>query len=324
LASYELAIRLGADYLEPDLVSTRDGVLVARHEPEIGGTTDVAAHPRFADRHTTRQIDGAQYTGWFTEDFTLAELRTLRAVERIPDVRPGNRRFDGHFPIPTLAEILALASRLSTELGRPVGVYPETKHPSYHSSIGLPLEPPLVRALREAGLDDVDAPAFVQSFEVGNLRRLRAAGLATPLVQLVGTEGGPADAPAGPSYREMITPEGLREVASYATAIGPDKRLVLDGPPDATPSQLLPDAHAAGLAVHPYTFRTEPVFLPAGYPDGVAEIGRYLRLGVDAVFTDQPDAAVFARAELLSCAPTPVSSPSPRRRPTARPGSGQA
>jgi glycerophosphoryl diester phosphodiesterase len=290
LAGYELAARLGADFLEPDLVSTRDGVLVARHEPEIGTTTDVARHPEFADRRTTNPIDGVPRTGWFVHDFTLTELRTLRAVERIPDVRPDNTRFDGRYPIPTFDEILALAKRLTAELGRPVGVYPETKHPTYHAELGLPLEPTLVDTLRRAGLDRPDAAVFVQSFEVHNLRELRRThGLSVPLVQLVDARGAPADGTPA-TYRDMLPPDGLRQVAEYATAIGPDKSLVRD-------TTLVADAHAAGLAVHPWTFRAEPRFRPADEPTGITEILHYLTLGVDAVFTDNPDTAVFARAE---------------------------
>jgi glycerophosphoryl diester phosphodiesterase len=309
LASYELAARLGADYLEPDLVSTRDGVLVARHEPEIGGTTDVAAHPEFADRRTTKQVDGHPVHGWFASDFTLAELRTLRAVERIPELRPANSRFDGHWTVPTFTEILELTERLATELGRAIGVYPETKHPSYHAGLGLPLEPELVRQLRAAGLDRPDAPVFVQSFEVSNLRAL-ATEIQAPLVQLVDDVDPPADlAAAGDprDHRALLCPAGLAEIASYAAAVGPAKELVIGE--DGTPSSVVADAHAAGLEVHAYTFRRENRFLPpalrrgtdpAGHGDAVGELERFLRLGVDAVFTDFPDAAVFARAELLT------------------------
>jgi glycerophosphoryl diester phosphodiesterase len=309
LAGYELAARLGADFLEPDLVSTGDGVLVARHEPEIGGTTDVAAHPEFADRRCTKLIDGQPRHGWFTEDFTLAELRTLRAVERIPDTRAHNTRFDGRFTVPTFSEVLGLAVRLSEELGRTIGVYPETKNPGYHASIGLPLEPPLVRQLREAGLDRPGAAVYVQSFETSNLREL-AAVLKVPLVQLVDADKPPADLVAAgvpADHRALLCPEGLREIAEYAAVIGPDKDLVVT--PEGVPTALLPDAHAAGLRVHPYTFRNENRFLPeslrsdAGpnaHGDAVAELARFLRLGVDAVFTDHPDTAIFARAEHLT------------------------
>ncbi|HEY2204038.1 MAG TPA: glycerophosphodiester phosphodiesterase [Pseudonocardia sp.] len=296
LASYELAARLGADFLEPDLVSTRDGVLVARHEPEIGGTTDVAAHPEFAGRRVTREIDGTAVTGWFTTDFTLAELRTLRAVERIPAVRPGNTRFDGRYRVPTFDEILALSLRLSGELRRPVGVYPETKHPTWHAGLGLACEAPLVAALRRAGLDYADAPVFVQSFEVHNLRAL-AGELSVPLVQLLAGSGAPADGAAG-DYRELTTPDGLRRIAGYAAAIGPAKAQVL-ADAIAEPTALVADAHAAGLAVHPYTFRAERRFHP-GFGSVVEELARFLDIGVDGVFTDNPDAGVFARAEYLS------------------------
>ncbi len=306
-ASYELAARLGADFLEPDLVSTRDGVLVCRHESEIGSTTDIAGHPEFVDRRTTKTIDGRRMRGWFVEDFTFAELRTLRARERLPGIRPDNTRFDGHYPVPTFGGVLALAARLSDELGRTIGVCPETKHPSYFAGLGLALEPPLVAALRGAGMDRADAPVFVQSFEVANLRAL-AGQLAVPLVQLVETSGAPADlAAAGDprGYRDLVTPDGLAEVAEYAHAIGPDKDQVID--PDGVASTLVADAHAVGLAVHVYTFRNENRFLPPALRSGagpnapgdsVGELARFLHAGVDAVFCDHPDAGVRARAAL--------------------------
>lgn len=304
-ASYELAARLGADYLEPDLVSTRDGVLVARHEPEIGGTTDVAMHPEFADRRATKMIDGQRRHGWFVEDFTLAELGRLRAVERMPAVRPGNTRYDGWYAIPTLEEILELATRLSEELGREIGVYPETKHPSYFASIGLPLEPSLLVALRAAGWDRPDAPIVVQSFEVSNLRAL-AGQLSVPLAQLIEAEGAPADfvAEGDPrSYADLLTPDGLAEVAEYASVLAPDKDLVIG--PDGLLSGLVDDAHDAGLAVHAFTFRAENRFLPPemrsgadpnAIGDGSGEILEFLRAGVDGVFCDQPDIGVLAAA----------------------------
>src|SRR4051794_10329831 len=177
LASYELAARMGADYIEPDLVSTKDGVLVARHEPEISGTTDVADHPEFADRRTTKTVDGVQLTGWFTEDFTLAELKTLRAEERIPDIREENTLYNGLFEIPTFDEVLALRDRLSKELGRQIGVYPETKHPTYFDSIDLSLKEPLLASLRKAHLNRANSPVFIQSFETTNLRQLHDAGV---------------------------------------------------------------------------------------------------------------------------------------------------
>ena len=292
LAAYELAIDQGADFIEPDLVPTKDDVLVARHENEIGGTTDVASHPEFADRKATKTIDGTQVTGWFTEDFTLAELKTLRARERLPELRPGNARYDGKFEVPTFAEVIALAQR------RGVGVYPETKHPTYFAAIAHPTDGLLLEQLRQAGWDRADAPVFIQSFEVRNLQRLR--GMTTVrLIQLVDREGGPADG-AAPSYAAMTTPAGLREVANYAFGIGPSKAMLWEG--DA-PTALVSDAHAAGLRVHPWTFRAENVFLPGRYRAGDApgahgdvadEISASLRLGIDGFFTDYP--AIGARA----------------------------
>src|SRR4051794_34557882 len=192
LESYRLAIAMGADYIEPDLVPTSDGVLVARHENEIGGTTDVAAHAEFADRRTTRTIDGRSVTGWFTEDFTLTELKTLRATERLPQVRPANTVHDGRYDVPTLDEVLDLAASESRRLHRPIGVYPETKHPTYFASIGLPLKATLAQALRRHDLDRPDAKVFLQSFEAGSLRELRAT-TTVPLIQLVDAAGAACD-----------------------------------------------------------------------------------------------------------------------------------
>lgn len=312
LAAYELAARTGADFIEPDLVTTADGVLVARHEPEIGATTDVADHPGFAARRTTKTIDGVVRDGWFAEDFTLTELRTLRAVERIPELRQGNTLYDRIFPIPTFDEILALRERLSAELGREIGVYPETKHPTYFASIGLPLEPALVAALHRAGLDRAGSPVFVQSFESANLRALRAV-LPVPLVQLLDEAGGPADGSAG-SYAELRTPDGLAAIAGYADAIGPAKSLVIP-PGTARPTALVTDAHAAGLAVHAWTFRNENAFLPAplrrqaagtaGYGDALGEYRDFLAAGVDGMFTDHPDTAALA---VSRAAPSEVGS----------------
>jgi len=310
LASYELAARQGADYIEPDLAITKDGVLVARHEPEISETTDVADHPEFASRRTTKQIDGRAVTGWFAEDFTLAELKTLRAKERIPELRPQNTRFDGQFEVPTLQEVIDLRKRLSKELGRQIGLYPETKHPTYFRSIGLPLEERLVVALRRNGLDRKRAPVFVQSFEVGNLRRLDPE-LKVPLVQLFGSRGArPYDfvVSGDPrTYGDLATPTGLEWVAGYADGAGPSKDYIV--PRDQNgfslpPTTFVDDAHAAGLAVHPWTFRAENAFLPAElrssddpaeFGDLAAELRQFFDLGVDGVFTDHPDLAVAAR-----------------------------
>jgi glycerophosphoryl diester phosphodiesterase len=309
LASYELAARMGADYIEPDLVSTSDGELVARHEPEIGGTTDVAQRPEFADRRTTKTIDGVEYTGWFTEDFTLAELKTLRATERIPATRQENTIWNGRFEVPTFAEVLDLRERLSDELGREVGIYPETKHPTYFASIGKPLEPALVDELNDAGLNNDDAPVFVQSFETTNLRKLHDE-LEVPLVQLLSAEGAPPDlAAAGDprTYADLITPTGLADIATYADGIGPDKNMVVARNADETlgaPTSLVADAHAADLLVHPYTFRNENQFLPADlrsagsaadYGDVFAEYTAFFAAGVDGVFADNPDTAIAAR-----------------------------
>lgn len=280
LESYELAARLGADYLEPDLVITADGVLVARHEPAIGDSTDVADHPEFADRRTTKDVEGVAVTDWFAEDFTLEELRTLRARERLPALRPDNTAYDGRFLVPTYQEVVDLAARMSEELGRTIGTYPETKHPAYFRELGLPLEPPLVALLQANGLDGRDAPVFVQSFGA-NLRALREE-LACPFVQLI----------ARP-------PWDLADVATYADAIGPGKHLVWPGP-----SSLVEDAHAVGLDVHLWTFRAENRFLPEDlrssadereHGDVTEELRRAIALGVDGVFADQPDLAVAAR-----------------------------
>ena len=316
LAGYELAARLGADYLEPDLVVTGDGVLVCRHEPEIGGTTDVGSRPEFASRRTTKLLDGIAVTGWFAEDFTLAELKTLRAVERLPWLRGHSTRYDGSFAIATFAELLDLRLQLSRELGRGIGVYPETKNPSYFRRIGLALEPRLLYELCRSGLNRPDAPVMVQSFEVANLQLLRAMGLRTAVVQLLSASGSPfdtIDAGSGPSYAELATPDGLRRVARYAQAIGPDKLQVIPRRADqtlATATSLVRDAHAAGLLVHAYTFRAENAFLPvdhqvapAGCEPDPADVGlavdeqlTYLQAGVDGLFTDQPDLGVVARA----------------------------
>jgi glycerophosphoryl diester phosphodiesterase len=312
LAAYELAIELGADYLEPDLVSTRDHVLVVRHENEISGTTDVAGHTEFADRETTKTIDGVPVVGWFTEDFTLAELGTLRARERLPDIRPAGAAFDGRYPIPTFQQVIDLARR------RHVGIYPETKHPTYFRSIGLPLEEPLVQALHANGHRGPDAPVFIQSFEVGNLRRLRRM-TDVPLVQLLDDHGRPYDLVASGdprTYADLATPLGLAELAAHVQGIGPNKRLIV--PRDAnnrrgSPAALVGDAHRAGLLVHPWTFRRENAFLPEdlrrgdpadpaylrGVGDLPAELRQFHQLGVDGLFTDNPDLAVAIRDELF-------------------------
>ena len=290
IASYALAIEQGADFIEPDLVPTKDDVLVARHENDITGTTDVASHPEFAARKTEKVIDGEKHVGWFTEDFTLAELKTLRAVERLPKVRPDNAKYDGQFAIPTLAEIIALAKAHSRG-GRVVGIYPETKHPTYFASIGHPTDALLVAQLKAAGWSKPGDPVFIQSFEVDNLKRIRTmTGLR--LIQLMDATGAPADK-AAPSYAAMATPAGLKAIAAYAYGIGPNKDMIRKG--DAAPSTLVHDAHAAGLRLHPWTFRAENMFLPPSLRTGAdpvahgqlsAEIARFLDLGIDGFFTD--------------------------------------
>ena len=295
IAAYELAIAQGADFIEPDLVPTKDGILVARHENEISETTDVADHPEFAFRKSSKTIDGKRQTGWFTEDFTLAELKTLRAKERVPMLRPDNRAYDGRFDIPTLDEVIALAKR------HRVGIYPETKHPTYFASIGLATDAPLVATLKAAGWDNADAPVFIQSFEVRNLQRLKGM-TNVRLIQLVGEDGAPADG-AAESYRAMTTPAGLRAIARYAWGVGPQKSMLWDG---KLPTALVRDAHAAGLRVHPWTYRAENYFLPSQYREGLnprgrgdlrAEISAALRLGIDGFFTDFPAIGAAARKE---------------------------
>lgn len=309
LAAYRLAIQMGAEYIEPDLVSTRDGVLVARHENEISGTTDVADHPEFADRRVTKVIDGTSVTGWFTEDFTLAELKTLRAKERLPQVRPGNTAYDGRFEIPTLDEVIQLVKRESGRAGRTIGLAPETKHPTYFDSIGLSLEEPLVRALRRNGLDRAHAKVVVQSFETGNLRELDTL-TRVPLAQLVDAAGAPYDLKAAGStttYADLVEPAGLAEIATYAEWVAPNKNHIL--PRDGagaigTPSAVVADAHAAGLEVVTWTMRVENQFLPTNHRLGAdpnakgdlaGEIDAFLDAGVDALFSDHPDIAVAAR-----------------------------
>ncbi|MEL1252116.1 glycerophosphodiester phosphodiesterase [Aurantiacibacter gilvus] len=297
LAAYELAIDQGADYIEPDLVPTRDGVLVARHENEIGGTTDVADRPEFATRLTTRVIDGEEVTGWFTEDFTLAELRTLRARERLPDIRPQNARFDGLYQVPTLEEIIQLVRAKEAETGRVIGLYPEIKHPGYFQDIGIDVAHLLVTQLHAAGYEGADAPVFIQCFEVAPLWRL-ASITELRLVQLVEADGGPADNPSM-TYAQMVTPEGLAEIAEYADGVGMDLRLVLGE--DGSPTGVVETAHGAGLVVHGWTLRKENAFLPAtlrsseddGEVGNLASLAMIVRaIGVDGVFTDDPAVVV--------------------------------
>jgi glycerophosphoryl diester phosphodiesterase len=320
LTSYFIAMQDGVDFVEPDLVMTKDGVLVARHENEISGTTDVAQRPEFASRRTTKTIDGIAHTGWFTEDFTLAELKTLRARERIPDIRPGNTRFDGQFQIPTLDEICALVAGVqqqremtAKQLGLPppkrIGVYPETKHPTYFQGLGLAMETVLVDTLHRSGYEGRDGSGIIQCFEVSNLEAMRKL-TDLPIVQLMEDEGAPFDFVAKGdrrTYRDMITPAGLAEIATYATAIGPHKSQVIPLGADerlGTPTSLINDAHAAGLQVHAYTFRAENRYLPkdlrsSADPNALGDLQRelraYLEAGLDGFFTDHADYGVRAR-----------------------------
>ncbi|RJL30177.1 glycerophosphodiester phosphodiesterase [Bailinhaonella thermotolerans] len=307
---YELAVAMGADWIEPDLVPTKDHVLVARHENDISGTTDVSTRPEFASRRTTKVIDGRSVTGWFTEDFTLAELKTLRAVERLPSVRQRNTVYNGVYRIMTFQEVLDLAERLSRRYDRKIAVFPETKHPTYFRSIGLPLEEPLIETVRRNGLDRRDARVVVQSFEPSSLQRVRRA-LRVPLWQALGTTGRPYDHVASgdpTTYADMMKPEGLAKISRYADWIGPDKSSVIplnrDGSAGA-PTTLVRDAHAAGLKIGVYTFRSENQYLPAGlrrgtaptdHGDALAEYRSHLSQGVDAFVTDYPDTAVLARS----------------------------
>jgi glycerophosphoryl diester phosphodiesterase len=317
LAAYELAINMGADFIEPDLVSTKDGELVARHENEISTTTDVADHPEFASRHKTKKIDGQNVTGWFTEDLTLAELKTLRAKERMPNVRQRNTIYNGHYSIPTFQEIIDLVKRKNVEQKRNIGIYPEAKHPSYFASIGLSSEKPLLDTLVRNGYTDKSAPIFIQCFEPSTLKKLHSM-TQLPLIQLIEEEGKPYDLVLQNDPRtcaDMVKPAGLAEIAAYAQGIGPSKNLIV--PRDSKgkmtkPTSLIADAHKAGLLVHPWTFRNENSFLPldfhngdasdvnsqAAYGDAFAEYKLFYDLGVDGVFSENPDTALEARARL--------------------------
>lgn len=333
LASYQLATEMGADFIEPDLVATKDGVLVARHEPNIKDTTDVASHPEFASRKRKAMVDGSEEEGWFVSDFTLAELKTLRARQPLPADR--GTAYDGQYEIPTFDEVIALAKAQSAKLGRTISIYPETKHPTYHAQIGLPLEERLLATLAKEGWTKKDSPVIIQSFEVSNLQALRSK-TGVRLVQLYDANDvrpdGSMDANSPydfvvkgdkRSYADLLTPTGLAFVKSYADGIGPWKPYLIpskaikltpegkvadangDGKIDERDREMLPatevvkNAHAAGLVVHPYTFRNEPRRLAATFAgDPKAEFKLFFKLGVDGVFTDFADTAVAARSEL--------------------------
>ena len=305
LAAYELAFAQGADVVEPDVVMTADGVLVVRHENEIGGTTDVARRPRFADRRTTKVVDGHVCTGWFAEDFTLDELRTLRAVERLPHLRPGSRFFDGAFGVVTFAEVLELAARTRTPDGRPVGVLAEVKHATYLTGLGLDPVPAVLAALDEAGLTCADAPVMVQSFETTCLQRL-AEQSDVRIGQLVEVGEPPYDLLVAGEVRtaaDLLSVPGLAAISRYADAVGLEKELIIPRDADGrlrAPTPVTQRAHDVGLEVFGWTFRGENGFLPldfrrgtdpAGQGDLAGEIAAHLAAGMDSVITDHPDLA---------------------------------
>ncbi|MFF3946565.1 glycerophosphodiester phosphodiesterase [Streptomyces sp. NPDC001902] len=315
LGSYQLALDLGADVIEQDVVPTKDGHLVCRHEPEIGGTTDVADHPEFASRRTTKTIDGVATTGWFTEDFTLAELKTLRAVERLPAQRQRNTLYDGHWEVPTFEEVLRWADEQGRKRGKAVWLHVETKHPTYFRGIGLGLEERLAKLLRRYGRDKRNSPLFLQSFEPGSIQRLGALGLRNPKVVLLdAATTRPYDFVAAGDPRtvaDLVTPAGLKWIAGFAQGIGPTLNLII--PRDATgklgtPTTLVRDAHKAGLILHPYTMRNENSFLPAdfrvgtdpnAYGDAFGAFKVYFEQGIDGIFSDNCDTALLARADFL-------------------------
>lgn len=306
LGSYSLAITMGADYIEPDLVMTKDKYLVARHDNELGLTTDVSERPEFRSRYRNQTVDGHEISGWFTEDFTLEEIKTLRAIERIPIIRPGNSRMNGSFQIPTFQEIIDLAKSMQISQKRIIGVYPEIKHSTHFSNLGLAMEEYVVATLHRNGYYGPNAPVYIQSFEVNNLKQLNTM-TSLRLLQLYESDKSlqPFDQSqlgTGLTYGDMSTPEGLQDVATYAHAVGPDKSYIIPRDVDNRLGQntsFVNDAHAAGLKVHPYTFRAENAFLPADYQSGdsspsaigdfSSEIRTYLATGIDGLFSDQPD-----------------------------------
>ncbi|MEV8390320.1 glycerophosphodiester phosphodiesterase [Streptomyces sp. NPDC057539] len=315
LGSYQLALDLGAHVIEQDLVPTKDGHLVCRHENDITGTTDVADHPEFAGRKTTKSVDGVSLTGWFTEDFTLAELKTLRAKERIPGVRQHNTLYDGRWEIPTFEEVLRWADEQGRRLGRKIWLYTETKHPTYFRGLGLGLEEPLAKLLRRYGRDRKDSAIFLQSFEPSSIQRLAKLVSSPRVVLLSGAGTRPWDFEVAGDPRkvdDLVKPEGLKWIASYAQGIGPTLDLII--PKDATgklgkPTTLVRDAHAKGLILHPYTMRNENSFLPAdfrrgtdpnAYGDAFGAFQAYFATGIDGIFTDNPDTGLLARADFVS------------------------
>lgn len=309
---YELAAQMGADYLEPDLVPTKDGHLVDRHEPNITETTDVAQHPEFAHLKTTKTIDGSTQTGWFTTDFTLKQLRTLRTIERLSEIRQHNTLYNGRDRIPTLEEDIKQTIALGKQQGRTIGIIPEIKHSTYFRSIGLPMEQRTLDILKKYGLAKANPtiPTILQSFEVANLQWMHKKAPNLTLDQLTSAKGAPADFVASGdkrTYADIVSRKGLKQVAKYAKILGPDKTQVVPWNDDkslGTPTTLVRDAHAAGIRVVPYTFRNENTFLPTNLRNGTVEsdYGKaldedqlYFALGVDGLFTDNPDTGVLAR-----------------------------
>lgn len=312
LASYQKAIDDGADFIEPDLVSTKDGVLVTRHENEIGGTTNVSTLSQFADRKTTKNIDGKDLTGWFTEDFTLSELQQLKARERIPEFRPANTAYNDLYPVPTLEQVIELAEANYKKTGKIIGLYIETKHPTYFKNQKLAMEDTLLKTLAKYKYTREIAPVYLQSFEVSNLKYLKdQLGLHktikhAQIIQLYDAKTAqPADfveSGETKTYADLATAQGLKDVAKYANGIGPSKGYILNFNDNGSvqTTSFISDAHAAGLKVHPYTFRPENNFLPTPLkcsqdkpaercPSGaLKEFEAYFKAGVDGVFTDDP------------------------------------
>ncbi|MEU1128770.1 glycerophosphodiester phosphodiesterase [Streptomyces sp. NPDC005900] len=312
LGSYQLALDMGAHVIEQDVVPTKDGHLVCRHENDITATTDVAAHPEFASRKTTKSVDGTPLTGWFTEDFTLAELKTLRAKERIPGTRQRNALYDGRWDVPTLEEVLEWAEKEGRRRGRPVWLHIETKHPTYFRKLGLGLEEPLAKLLRRYGRHKKNSPNFLQSFEPSSIQRLAELVSAPRVVLLSGATSRPWDfVEAGDprTVADLIKPEGLRWMARFAQGIGPTLDLIIPRKADGslgTPTTLVDDAHDADLILHPYTMRNENTFLPANfrkgtdptaYGDAFGAFKAYFETGIDGIFSDNADTALLAAAD---------------------------
>lgn len=310
--SYQLALDMGVDVIEQDLVPTKDGHLVCRHENDITATTDVADHPEFAARKTTKKVDGADLTGWFTEDFTLKELKTLRAKERIPEQRQHNTLYDGHWDVPTFEEVLEWAEKEGKRRGRRIWLHVETKHPTYFRKLGLALEKPLAKLLRRYGRDKAHSANFVQSFEPSSIEKLSKLVDCPGVVLLSGLTSQPWDfVEAGDprTVADLVEPEGLTWMARFAQGIGPTLELVIPRKSDGTldePSTLVRDAHAAKLLLHPYTVRNENSFLPVDFRKGSDpnaygnSLGYFERLfatGIDGLFSDNPDTALLVAAK---------------------------